>query len=110
MMDKMYNSMLISAVVTVVVILVRWKVWPLMREWLIEKKAYQLVLLMEESLGGGTGSIKFEKATEMLQAYLDQKGWKVDVQFVLDTVTAAVGKLHAAQGEKPPEKELETEE
>lgn len=102
MMETYYNSILISVAIVALVVVWRWKVWPLVKDWLIKNKAYDLVLLMEESFGGGTGEVKFEVAVGKLQEYVDKKGWKVDLALIYDYVTAAVGRLHAQQGEKPP--------
>lgn len=109
-METYYNSMLIAGAIVAVLALIRWKVWPLAKEWLIKSKAYDLVLLMEETFGGGMGKMKYDTAVARLQEYVDAKGWKVDLVLIYDYVTAAVGKLHAAQGEKPPVLDVPEEE
>jgi len=63
---------------------------------------------MEETFGGGTGTIKFEEAIALLQKWVDKLGWKIDISAITSAITAAVGKLHAEQGkepDKPPEEE-----
>ena len=68
------------------------------------KKAIELVYLMEETYGGGTGAVKFEKAIALLQAWVKALGWKIDVNAIINAITAAVGKLHAEQGKEPETK------
>ena len=36
--------------------------WPLVKDHWLVKKALEFVYLMEETYGGGTGAIKFEKS------------------------------------------------
>jgi hypothetical protein len=81
-----------------------WKVWPIIKDNEIVKKATEIVHLMEETFGGGTGDIKFEKAVALLQAWVTKKGWKIDVSDIIDTITAAVGALHAEQGKEATKK------
>ena len=80
--------------------------WPLVKDHWLVKKALEYVYQMEETYGGGTGEIKFDKAIVLLQSWVKALGWKIDVTAVINAITAAVGKLHAEQGkvpDKPPE-------
>ena len=65
------------------------------------KKALEFVYQMEETYGGGTGAIKFEKAVALLKSWIAALGWKIDVTAIINAITAAVGALHAEQGKVP---------
>jgi hypothetical protein len=43
--------------------------WPLVKDHWLVKKALEFVYLMEETYGGGTGAVKFEKAIALLQSW-----------------------------------------
>jgi hypothetical protein len=79
--------------------------WPLVKDTWIVKKAIELVYLMEETYGAGTGATKFETALSMLQTWLTARGWKINLTAIADAITAAVGKLHAEQGKIPDKAE-----
>ena len=82
-------------------------VWPLVKDHWLVKKAIEFVYLMEETYGGGTGAIKFEKAIALLQSWVKAIGWKIDVTMIINAITAAVGALHAEQGKVPEAKDAE---
>ena len=75
--------------------------WPLVKDHWLVKKALEYVYLMEETYGGGTGAIKFEKAVMLLKSWAIALGWKIDVTAIMNAITAAVGALHAEQGKIP---------
>jgi hypothetical protein len=75
--------------------------WPLLKDHWLVKKALEVVYQMEETYGGGTGAIKFEKAVALLKSWIAALGWKIDVTAIINTITAAVGALHAEQGKIP---------
>lgn len=100
-----YINMIIKGAIWIVVAVFAWKVYPLIKDNAIYKKAVQLVNLMEEEMGAGNGTIKFETAVGLLQEWITKRGWKVDIGAIMDTVTAAVGALHTAQGKEPAQKE-----
>ncbi len=75
--------------------------WPLVKDHWLVKKALEYVYLMEETYGGGTGAVKFEKAVALLKSWVAALGWKIDVTAIMNTITAAVGALHAEQGKIP---------
>ena len=75
--------------------------WPLVKDHWIVKKALEYVYLMEETYGGGTGAVKFEKAVALLKSWVVALGWKIDVTAIMNAITAAVGALHAEQGKIP---------
>ena len=75
--------------------------WPLVKNHWLVKKALEYVYLMEETYGGGTGAIKFEKAVALLKLWIAPLGWKIDVTAIMNAITAAVGVLHAKQGKVP---------
>ena len=75
--------------------------WPLVKDHWLVKKALEYVYLMEETYGGGTGAIKFEKAVALLQSWIKTLGWKIDLTAIMNAITAAVGALHAEQGKIP---------
>jgi hypothetical protein len=75
--------------------------WPLVKDHWLVKKALEFVYQMEETYGGGTGVIKFEKAVALLKSWISALGWKIDVTAIISAITAAVGALHAEQGKIP---------
>jgi hypothetical protein len=75
--------------------------WPLLKDHWLVKKALEFVYQMEETYGGGTGAIKFEKAIALLKSWISALGWKIDVTAIINAITAAVGALHAEQGKIP---------
>jgi len=75
--------------------------WPLVKDHWLVKKALEYVYLMEETYGGGTGAVKFEKAVALLKSWVAALGWKIDVTAIMNAITAAVGALHAEQGKIP---------
>ena len=75
--------------------------WPLIKDHWLVKKALEYVYLMEETYGGGTGVVKFEKAVSLLKSWITALGWKIDVTAIMNAITAAVGALHAEQGKIP---------
>ena len=75
--------------------------WPLVKDHWLVKKALEYVYLMEETYGGGTGAVKFEKAVALLKSWVVALGWKIDVTAIMNAITAAVGALHAEQGKIP---------
>jgi hypothetical protein len=75
--------------------------WPLIRDHWLVKKALEFVCQMEETYGGGTGAIKYEKAVALLKSWIAANGWKIDVPAINNTITAAVGALHTEQGKVP---------
>ena len=84
--------------------------WPLVKDHWLVKKALEYVYLMEETYGGGTGAIKFEKAVAFLKSWVVALGWKIDVTAIMNAITAAVGALHAEQGKLPETISPETTE
>jgi len=84
--------------------------WPLVKDHWLVKKALEYVYLMEETYGGGTGAVKFEKAVALLKSWVNALGWKIDVTAIMNAITAAVGALHAAQGKLPETISPETTE
>lgn len=96
-----WPELVISGVIIVLYALFMWKVWPTLKDSAIAKKAKEIVYLMEELFGAKTGDIKFDKAKEMLQNWIDARGWKISVENIANYVTAAVGALHAEQGKIP---------
>ncbi len=76
-------------------------VWPLVKDHWLVKKALEFVYQMEETYGGGTGAVKFEKAVALLKSWVATLGWKIDVTAIMNAITAAVGALHAEQGKIP---------
>jgi len=75
--------------------------WPLVKDHWLVKKALEYVYLMEETYGGGTGAVKFEKAVALLKSWVIALGWKIDVTAIMNAIMAAVGALHAEQGKIP---------
>jgi hypothetical protein len=84
--------------------------WPLIRDHWLVKKALEFVCQMEEPYSSGTGAIKFEKAVALLKSWITALGWKINVTAIINTITAAVGALHAEQGKVPEVKPLEVNE
>jgi hypothetical protein len=84
--------------------------WPLVKDHWLVKKALEYVYLMEETYGGGTGTIKFEKAIAMLKSWVASLGWRIDVTAIINAITAAVGALHAEQGKVPESMPAEANE
>lgn len=78
-----------------------WKVWPILKENAVVSKALDIVFQMEEQFGGGTGELKFSTATEIMQKWLDKRGWKISVENIEAIITSAVGILHVQQGDVP---------
>jgi hypothetical protein len=77
--------------------------------WLV-KKALEFVYQIEETYGGGTGAVKFEKAIALLKSWITALGWKIDVTAIINAITAAVGALHAEQGKVPEKKTADVTE
>lgn len=102
---EMYINMIIKGAIWIVAAVFAWKVYPLIKDNAMYKKAMQIVLLMEEEMGAGNGTIKFDTAVGLLQEWINKRGWKVDIAVIMDTITAAVGELHTAQGKEPAQKE-----
>ena len=100
-----WTNLIVSGIILAGYAIFRWKIWPIIRENEIARKALLIVHEMEEVFGAGKGKEKFDKACELLQAWLDLRGWGLNIYVVADIVTAAVGVLHAEQGEKPKVKE-----
>ena len=75
--------------------------WPLVKDHWLVKKALEYVYQMEETYGGGTGAVKFDKAVSLLKSWVVALGWKIDVTAIMNAITAAVGALHAEQGKVP---------
>ena len=94
-------GLVISGIVLVLAGLGYRFLWPLVKDHWLVKKALEYVYLMEETYGGGTGEIKFEKAVALLKSWTSALGWKIDVTAIINTITAAVGALHAEQGKIP---------
>ena len=65
---------------------------------------------MEETYGGGTGAIKFEKAVALLKSQVTTLGCKIDVAAIMNAIMAAVGALHAEQGKLPDTISVEVNE
>lgn len=103
-MDINWLNLVVAGVIILGYALFMWKLWPVLKENAIAQKAMNIVYLMEEMLGAGTGAIKFDTAVEMLQEWLDKRGWKIDLETVKNIVTAAVGALHTEQGKIPSPK------
>lgn len=78
-----------------------WKVWPLIKDNAVAKKALEIVHEMEETYGHGYGEVKFENAVNTLQTWLNGKGIQLNLNEIMRVVTAAVGMLHAEQGVVP---------
>jgi hypothetical protein len=75
--------------------------WPLVKDHWLVKKALEFVYQMEETYGGGTGAVKFEKAIALLKSWVSALRWKFDLTAIINAITAAVGALHAEQGKIP---------
>ena len=58
--------------------------WPLVKDHWLVKKALEFVYQMEETYGGGTGTIKFEKAVSLLKAWISALGWKIDMAAIIN--------------------------
>jgi hypothetical protein len=99
MMD--WIGILIAGVTLVLFALGYRFVWPLVKDHWLVKKALEFVYQMEETYGGGTGAIKFDKAVALLKSWVHALGWKIDVTAIINAITAAVGALHAEQGKVP---------
>lgn len=102
---ELYIDLLTKGVIFIVVGMFFWKVWPIVKEWAIVKQALAIVHQMEEEHGAGSGAIKFDAAVELLQAFVDKLGWKLNVEKIGAYITSAVGMLHAEQGVVPAKKE-----
>ena len=96
-----YINLIITGSIWIIVALFFWKVYPLIKDNAIYKKALELVHLMEEDIGAGNGEVKFDNAVCLLQKWIDARGWKIDLDVIMDAVTSAVGALHTAQGKIP---------
>lgn len=105
-----WANLLVAAFILAGYAVFMWKVWPIIKENAIVKRAAEIVYQMEEMYGAGTGPIKLEKAIAAMQEWLNRRGWKLDVQVIIDIVTAAVGALHAEQGKAPAVHEKVTEQ
>ena len=84
--------------------------WPLVKDHWLVKKALEYVYLMEETYGGGTGAVKFEKAVALLKSWVAALGWKIDLTAIMNAITAAVGALHVEQGKVPEAISMEISE
>lgn len=100
-----YISLIIGGVIAAIFGVFMWKVWPLIKDHAITKKALEIVHMMEEYYGSGTGKQKFEEAVRQLTKWFAERGWRVDVQEIMNIITAAVGVLHSEQGQIPAPKE-----
>lgn len=99
-----YINAIIAGSIWILTALFFWKVYPIIKDNAIFKKAMEFVRMVEEDIGAGSGEIKFDNAVGLLQEWVDKLGWKIDVSVLMDTVTAAVGALHAEQGKLPVKK------
>ena len=106
---EIYINSIIVASIWIVVALFFWKVYPIIKDNAIFKKAMEIVHTIEEDIGAGNGDLKFDNAVSMLQDWVDKLGWKVDIGMVYDAITAAVGVLHTEQGKEPVQKEITDE-
>ena len=104
-----YWNLIIAGVLLILSGLGIWKVWPLVKESWIYEKARAIVDQMEEEFGSGTGAIKFDVAVQLMQEWINKRGWKIDVKTIMQIVTSAVGSLHAEQGEKASKKLTDAE-
>lgn len=98
---EIYINAITVGTIWVLVALFFWKVYPLIKDTALYRKAMQIVHTLEEDIGAGNGQIKFDNAVAMLQEWVDKLGWKIDVGLIMDTVTGAVGELHTQQGKEP---------
>lgn len=96
-------EILVTGITLVLLALVYRFAWPLVKDHWLVKKALEFVYQMEETYGGGTGAVKYEKAIALLQSWVKALGWKIDITAIINAITAAVGKLHAEQGVVPDE-------
>lgn len=100
-----YINLIITGSIWIIVALFFWKVYPLIKDNAIYRKAVELVHLMEEDIGAGNGSIKFDRAVELMQNWVNERGWKIDLTVIVNAITSAVGALHTEQGKEPTKKE-----
>lgn len=98
---EIYINAITVGTIWVLVALFFWKVYPLIKDTALYRKAMQIVHTLEEDIGAGNGQIKFDNAVAMLQEWVDKLGWTIDVGLIMDTVTGAVGELHTQQGKEP---------
>lgn len=101
---EIYINAIVVASIWIVVALFFWKIYPLVKDNAVFNKAIEIVHVLEEDIGAGNGTIKFEHATSMLQEWVDKLGWKVDIGMIYDAITSAVGVLHTEQGKEPVHK------
>ena len=98
---EIYINAITVGTIWVLAALFFWKVYPLIKDTALYRKAMQIVHTLEEDIGAGNGQIKFDNAVAMLQEWVDKLGWKMNIGLVMDTITAAVGELHTPQGKEP---------
>lgn len=98
---EIYINAITVGTIWVLAALFFWKVYPLIKDTALYRKAMQIVHTLEEDIGAGNGQIKFDNAVAMLQEWVDKLGWKMNIGLVMDTITAAVGELHTQQGKEP---------
>lgn len=98
---EIYINAITVGTIWVLAALFFWKVYPLIKDTALYRKAVQIVNTLEEDIGAGNGQIKFDNAVAMLQEWVDKLGWKMNIGLVMDTITAAVGELHTQQGKEP---------
>ena len=107
---EQWLELIIRGVIFLAAGLFLWKVYPLIKDNAIYKKALEIVHQMEEAFGAGQGEIKFATAVELLQNWADKLGWKIDVRLLAEVITSAVGVLHAQQGKVPTQPKQTDEE
>lgn len=98
---EIYINAITVGTIWVLVALFFWKVYPLIKDTALYRKAMQIVHTLEEDIGAGNGQLKFDNAVAMLQEWVDKLGWQIDVGLIMDTITGAVGELHTQQGKEP---------
>lgn len=98
---EIYINAIICGSIWIVLALFFWKIYPIIKDNAVFKKAMEIVHTLEEDIGGGNGEIKFESAVTLLQTWTKRLGWKIDIGIIYDTITAAVSVLHTEQGKLP---------
>lgn len=98
---EIYINAITVGTIWVLAALFFWKVFPLIKDTALYRKAVQIVNVLEEDIGAGNGQLKFDNAVAMLQEWVDKLGWRIDVGLIMDTITGAVGELHTKQGKQP---------
>lgn len=98
---EIYINAITVGTIWVLAALFFWKVYPLIKDTALYRKAVQIVNVLEEDIGAGNGQMKFDNAVAMLQEWVDKLGWQIDVGLIMDTITGAVGELHTKQGKAP---------